>query len=148
MKYSWQFIKDHIHNNTNTFVFERSDRVRLEHSKNRAIVRNEYVLPGDHIKIDYMNWMPFKNTHGKIFAVRQSVSVDSIILKNTFPYNLRKGIQHYNLFSVKPLSSDEVNIRLREFIGNRKKFMWFVNHPTIQSIPDLWHCHFFYIQND
>jgi hypothetical protein len=92
-----------------------------------------------------MKWLPFKNSDGKIFAVRQSNSLDSVIFKNAFPYNLRKGIHHCNLFSVKPLSDEEVNSQISNYIGKRKRFIWFINHPSIQSIPDLWHCHFFYV---
>jgi hypothetical protein len=146
MKYSWKFIKDNIHNHENTFVFERLPSVKLAHSNNSQLIKSDYVLSGDYIKIKYMNWRPFKNADGKIFAVRKKESVDSIIIKNTFPYNLRKGIQHYNLFSVESLSVTEVNSQLYEFVGGKN--IWFVNHPSIQSIPDLWHCHYFFITND
>lgn len=147
MKYSWKFIKDTIHDHENTYVFERSPSFKLAHSNNSKLIQREYVLSGDYIKIKYMSWMPFKNSHGKLFAVRKNESIDSVIIKNTFPYNLRKGIQHYNLFSVSHLSVNEIESRLRDFVG-KKSIIWFVNHPSIQSIPDLWHCHFFFITND
>ena len=33
---------------------------------------------------------------------------------------------------------------INDYIGKKKEILWFVNYPIHQSIPDLWHCHFFY----
>ena len=143
MKYSWKFLKEHIKNGRADLVFERSNEVKLAHEKQRDIIKNEYVNPGDYIKIKYMKWRPFKNSENKIFAVHDSSSVDIVILKNTFPYNLRKGIVHYNLFSNTPLDDNQIVTYINNIIG-KKEILWFVNYPMYQSIPDLWHCHFFY----
>ena len=143
MKYSWKFLKTHINNGRADLVFERSNEVKLAHEKQRTMINNDYVNPGDYIKIKYMKWRPFKNSENKIFAVREASSLDNIILENTFPYNLRKGIKHYNLFSVMPLNESKMAEIIGHYIKN-KDYLWFVNYPMYQSIPDLWHCHFFY----
>lgn len=144
MKYSWKFLKEHIHNGRANLVFERSNEIKLAHEKQRSNSRNEYLNPGDYIKIKYMKWRSFKNTDNKLFAVRDTNSVDKIILKNTFPYDLRKGINHYNIFSVIALNESEIIEYIKHYIGKNKEILWFVNYPINQSIPDLWHCHFFF----
>ena len=143
MKYSWKNLKEHIHNGRSNIVFERNNDIKIAHEKQREIIKSEYVKPGDFIKITFMKWRPFKNSENKIFAVRNSSSLDYIILENTFPYNLRKGIKHYNLFSVTPLNENKIHEVISSHIKN-KEYLWFVNYPIYQSIPDLWHCHFFY----
>ena len=144
MKYSWKFLKEHIKNGRADIVFERSNEVKLAHQKQRDNSKNDYNNPGDYIKIKYMKWRSFKNANNKLFAVSDSNSENKIILKNAFPYNLRKGIQHYNLFSVIPLNENEIINYINQYIGKKKEIIWFVNYPIYQSIPDLWHCHFFY----
>ena len=137
-------MQEHIHNGISDIVFQRSNDIKLAHHKQRAQSHNMYVNPGDHIRIEYMNWRPFHNAEGKIIAVSDKNSLQIVITSNKFPYDLRKGIQHKNIFSVAPLTADEINVTIREHIGKNKDFIWFVNTPDNQSIPDIWHCHFFY----
>jgi hypothetical protein len=144
-KYSWTFLKKNIRDGISCIVFERSPTIKLAHQKHIENSRNIYVNPGDHIRIEYMNWRPFQNSEGKIMAVSNKTSLQTVIITNIFPYNLRKGIHHKNIFSVVPLTADEINTKIKDYLGNQNKdFLWFVNTPENQSIPDLWHCHFFH----
>lgn len=143
-KYSWKFLNQHIKNGMNDFVYERTPAITMAYQNQLDMLKNTYVNRGDHIRIEYMNWRPFQNAEGKIIAVSNNNSLQHVITYNKFPYDLRKGIYHKNIFSVIPLSADEINTKIKEDIGEDKEYIWFVNTPDNQSIPDLWHCHFFY----
>ena len=145
MKYNWKFLQQHIKNGVNDTIFERAPAIKIAYEKQLEMLKNNYVKFGDHIKIQHMNWRSFQNAEGKILAVSNKNSLQTVITYNLFPYDLRKGIHHKNIFSVIPLNADEINTKIKEHIGNDKiDFIWFVNTPDNQSIPDLWHCNFFH----
>jgi len=143
-KYTWKFLQQHIKNGVNDFVYERTPAITIAYQNQLDMLKKNYVNLGDHIRIEHMNWRPFQNAEGKIIAVSNKNSLQQVITLNMFPYDLRKGIHHKNIFSVVPLSADEIHKKIKENIGNDAEYIWFVNTPDNQSIPDLWHCHFFH----
>jgi hypothetical protein len=139
MKYAWSYITKHVNNGRSDIVFQRSYEIQSEYFAHCEKLTNEYVTKGDYILTHYMNWRPFKNSSGKIFAVSDSHSKNVVLINNNFPYNLRKGISHEILFSTKLLSLAEIKF----YIPDDKDFVWFVNYIENQSIPELWHTHIF-----
>jgi len=146
--YSWKYLTEIIQNNRNTEQLQRHPDMADLYQQNVENIISKYGSLSDHIKIKYMNWKSVKcceDLDDRLCAVRKTGnhSLYDIIIKNDFPYNLRKGLEHYVLFSVTPLTDEQVQLRIRYHFENIKagNFLWFVNQESNQSIPDLWHCH-------
>jgi len=67
---------------------------------------------------------------------------------NDFPYHVEDGIEHWILWSLDEMSSEEAKRFLdAKLIGPEGQFLeyvYFVNPPAIQSIPDVFHFQVFY----
>lgn len=61
--------------------------------------------------------------------------------ENDFPYYLEPGIAHMNLWANRPLAPSEVEAAAAERAPPGSKRTWFVNTPTLQSVPAIWHAH-------
>lgn len=63
--------------------------------------------------------------------------------KNEFPYSVKKGIEHWLIWSRNPLT-DEVWIRryLEERLPGRD-YLFFVNPPELRSVPSIFHVQVF-----
>lgn len=60
---------------------------------------------------------------------------------NDFPYLVEPGIAHCNLWANRPLSSEEVEAEIARQVPAGSDVAWFVNPPSVQSVPAIWHCH-------
>ncbi|KAL4450534.1 hypothetical protein ABPG77_000890 [Micractinium sp. CCAP 211/92] len=61
--------------------------------------------------------------------------------ENDFPYYLEPGITHMNLWANRPLAPAEVEAAVTERVPPASQHTWFVNTPTLQSVPAIWHAH-------
>ncbi|KAF9187863.1 hypothetical protein BGZ50_001719 [Haplosporangium sp. Z 11] len=63
--------------------------------------------------------------------------------KNEFPYSVKPGIEHWLIWSQRPLT-DEVWIRryLEERLPGRD-FLFFINPPELRSVPSIFHVQVF-----
>jgi hypothetical protein len=64
------------------------------------------------------------------------------LVPNAFPYELRKGIDHYVLFAVEPVEPLAISTLLKLSFPGRP-ILWYINEPHLQSIPTVWHCQVF-----
>ncbi|PSC67229.1 hypothetical protein C2E20_9081, partial [Micractinium conductrix] len=60
---------------------------------------------------------------------------------NDFPYHLCPGIRHDNLWANRPLAEAEVEALIVQHVPPGSDHCWFVNTPTLQSVPAIWHAH-------
>lgn len=106
----------------------------VETAYQKAIARGNLE---DRIRIEHMGWV-FDNALGR--AVRPPRGWRrTALVPNKYPYWTVKGIQHWLLWSDRPLSAASV----QAILGNRD-IVWFVNQPELRSVPGLWHAHVFY----
>ena len=135
------------------FVFNRTPEVYSKYVLGIIRSRNTYNRYSDNIKINILKWKAVlrpEDLYGRIHAVQCENSLPIVLTPNAYPYNLTDDIQHYILWSVDPLSTERMNeeaqkrLALIPGIGTIKKFVAYVNLPTEQSIPDIWHCHVFF----
>jgi len=63
-------------------------------------------------------------------------------LENKFPYNLKRGIFHYVLWSEKKLSDFEIQNILNSL--NLKNYIYFENLKKNKSIKDIFHVQVFF----
>ncbi|EFN50798.1 hypothetical protein CHLNCDRAFT_55564 [Chlorella variabilis] len=60
---------------------------------------------------------------------------------NDFPYHLQPGVAHLNLWANRPLTAEEVQEHIAARVPPAAPRCWFVNTPSLQSVPALWHAH-------
>lgn len=56
-----------------------------------------------------------------------------------FPYSVESGIEHYILWSNIPLSEEDVERHVQQYLPNNTKdsLLWFVNPMELQSVPEV-----------
>ncbi|KAJ2519672.1 hypothetical protein H4217_002544 [Coemansia sp. RSA 1939] len=101
-----------------------------------------------------------RKKHGSIVAFMQTVKLaefladpvaQHLMIPNDYPYALPKDTMHYILWSKPSLTPGTVpatdvrtlfESRLDKTLGaNRYEWVWFVNPPHLQSIPEVVHGH-------
>jgi hypothetical protein len=66
------------------------------------------------------------------------------LVNNRFPYCLARGIQHYVLWSRKPLSNEIITKMITQrFSDIHYNHLWFENPASIKSVPGIWHVQVF-----
>lgn len=142
--YSWTFLKENL-NNFGSAQIKLNRRPTMEklYILQLKDIDTNYASRGDYIRIHSLKWSHEYTKDGKIKAVKNSKSLDMFLEPNIFPYNLRKGIEHYILWFNKPLTNDVID----EYLKNKFKegiYIFFINDPINQSIKDLNHAQIFY----
>jgi len=112
------------------------------YDSNRVKVRAEYDHYSDMILVNHLRWMPV-DKHAR--RTRGSLSVR--LEPNRFPYDVEPGVDHLVLWSVKPLSDEDMHRKIKQQLKRLYKtsveYVAFVNFVEDQSIRDLWHAHVF-----
>lgn len=123
----------------------RSSEIQRLYYMNRVAKQHFYASFDDFIKITVLRFGSYIDEAGKLKAHQTGTSLPLVCCENVYPYNVRKGIHHWNLWSATTLH-DEKNINqiIAFFIPTAKKITWFVNEPHNMSVPDVWHCHIFW----
>ena len=123
MRVSWKYLNENIINGQLNPLCKMS-RSRVNEERYMKF-KNQRVL-SLHIKEKYLKNRKF------------------IIKPNAFPYEVRKGIIHYVMFSVEPLDSAFIDTILSVYFQiPKERMLWYINAPHLRSIPDLWHCQIF-----
>lgn len=60
---------------------------------------------------------------------------------NDFPYNFTPNIKHYILWSLKPLTDEEIRDHISKLLTKGERYLVFSNLPFKQSIKDVFHVH-------
>jgi len=142
----------------------RSESVQTAYQ--RAIKRRtkKYGSPDEYIRQKTLHWPPADKNDSEEYPASDgnessgsccsSVSppssptgpVDPLevtLKKNEFPYSVKKGIEHWLIWSRTPLT-DEVWIRryLEERLPGRD-YLYFINPPELRSVPSIFHVQVF-----
>lgn len=146
-KISWKHLMQVINPDHNLMdhLF-RSPEVQRNYYLHRQKTRKFYASVEDYIKISLLNFGYMDGPDGRIISFQTPKSMSWTWVENSYPYSLRKGIHHYNLWSLQPMTHEEVDRTLEMCIPTSKNFLWFVNEPRNMSIPGIWHCHVFWKQ--
>lgn len=139
--YSWKFLKENYQDFGNAKIkLMRKPTMQKIYDLHLKEVDEKYVSRGDYIRIFSLKWMPIL-VDNKIKAVKNNKSLNIYLELNLFPYNLRKGINHYIVWFDKPISDKE----MREFLDKNLKgeYIYYSNDKINKSINDLEHIHVF-----
>ena len=122
MRVSWKHLKENI-NSTHNPIVGMTRSLKNEERYNRFKTEkgdlNLYII--------------------KTFLKNKTFA----ILPNAFPYELRKGIIHYVMFSI-VVARGDIHTFLSVYLKKPKeRILWFINPPQLRSIPNVWHCHIF-----
>ncbi|GJJ79017.1 hypothetical protein EMPS_11376 [Entomortierella parvispora] len=141
----------------------RSEAVQTAYQ--RAIKRRtkKYGSPDEYIRQRILHWPPAEKNDSEEYPPsdgnESSGSCSSIsppssptgpvdplevtLKKNEFPYSVKKGIEHWLIWSRHPLT-DEVWIRryLEERLPGRD-YLFFINPPELRSVPSIFHVQVF-----
>ena len=125
MRVSWKYLKENIINVSNEMSRSPKNEERYSRFKREKGDLNLYII----------------NTYLK--------NKTFVILPNAFPYELRKGIAHYVMFSIDVTPNiSNISDFLSEYFNKPKDhILWYINPPHLQSIPNVWHCHIFIKQD-
>lgn len=124
---------------------QRSPDVQRLYYQSRAIKRRFYSSFDDYIKISILNFGSYTDDEGKIRAYHTPTSHEIVCCENLYPYNLRKGIKHWNLWAIRQLHNEhDIQQEIMRFLPHAKKVYWFVNSVENMSVPHVWHCHIFW----
>lgn len=64
------------------------------------------------------------------------------IVLNKFPYDWEDDVSHYMLWSVNPLTDNEVRERIeKRFPLHSYDWVFFINRPSSQSVQGIFHAH-------
>ena len=110
----------------------------------RSKVNKMYTTFEDYIKISLFRFGSIDDNDGRIMSYPTPTSLTRSWNENVYPYSLRKGIRHYNIWSLSSMSSQEVETMIKTCIPLSKHVLWFVNEPHDMSVPGIWHCHVFW----
>ena len=122
----------------------RTPSVQRRYFYNRQKMQRFYGSFEDFIKISLLRFGSYMDTNNKLCAYATHTSKQWVWCENTYPYSLRKGIHHYNIWSVEPLQPHTVNDIIHTVLPDTSKFLWFINNTEHMSVPGVWHCHVFW----
>lgn len=110
--------------------YARKPAVEVAYQK--AIARGNLE---DHVRVEHMGWV---FDEGRAVRPLRGWRRTALV-PNKYPYWTTKDIQHWLLWSDRPLSAASV----RAILGDGEA-VWFVNQPELRSVPGLWHAHVFW----
>ncbi|KAF9418183.1 hypothetical protein BGZ94_009762 [Podila epigama] len=144
----------------------RSETVQAAYQKAIKRRTKKYGSPGEYIRQRVLHWPPSETQDSSRPPSSASSHSDGnesstscaspppspsapqdpleiALRKNEFPYSVKKGIEHWLIWSRHPLT-DEVWIRryLEERLPGRE-FLFFVNPPELRSVPNIFHVQVF-----
>eukprot|EP01083_Nonionella_stella_P162410 533194_1 len=142
------WIADHTLCDEGVHTLVRTPIIQQKYEEQQTHVSKYYVNYSDYIKHKI-----FKNKVRKMHIetmnkdnkclTTQLTAVNSnqpqaILISNDFGYHLEKGVHHLVLFSTQPINEDQINTMIEEQHPN-KRYLWWRNPVSKQSIPDIWH---------
>lgn len=127
----------------NVCTLQRSRAVQNAYDRERIKTLTIYESYEDKLKIELMAYQGRKNKYGKFVAFPSKNSVDALLIRNVFPYNFEKTVQHYVLFSRHPLTEREQRALIERMLGTGYQYETLINDISKMSIPNIWHCHVF-----
>lgn len=145
-KKSWKFLDKNIQSNKLIDVhLHRERHTQYLYDMNKQVLKSNYQSYGDYIRITYLGFREVKDENNLFKSEKTALIKQYAFVQNKYPYALRKGIRHYLIWSVSPLSSSKIQSIIEENKDNEyfKKYIWFVNDIINMSVPDIWHCHVF-----
>jgi hypothetical protein len=138
MEYDWKDIQITIDNGS---AFQRDPIHQEEYKSKKKYISELYETYEDYVKIAFLKWSPITSTNCKIIANKSSEMRDFAITPNIFPYNVKDGIYHYLLWSLKELNSNEIEKIISD--NNLVDSIWMVNRMENRSVKGVWHAHIF-----
>ncbi|KAF8951157.1 hypothetical protein BGZ52_013380, partial [Haplosporangium bisporale] len=171
-QFSWSELSELIASK-NLDPMGRSEQVQFAYQKAIKKRTKTYGSPGEYIRQRILHWPPAELCDNNNDGSRPSSSatnfsdgnesstscssvssppssptgplspLEIVLKKNEFPYSVKKGIEHWLIWSRSPLT-DEVWIRryLEERLPGRD-YLFFVNPPELQSVPSIFHVQVF-----
>jgi hypothetical protein len=122
----------------------RTKEVQRMYYQNKMKIHIFYESFEDYIKISLLRFGSMTTCENKIASYQTHTSKQWVWCENTYPYSLRKGIHHYNIWSLTPFTTEQVDRIIQDNIGNSARALWFINDTQNMSVPGIWHCHVFW----
>ncbi len=143
--YTWQILKDNIHNGQTNLDFERKSNIQKKYSEAREYVKSlNFRKYSDFIKIKHLAYNSNLNKDGLIVSRKVKCSLSYKFVENEYPYYFKdESIKHYIIWSLKPLDHYDIYKIINENNNKYINWTWFVNTTDKKSVKDLWHCHVF-----
>lgn len=141
-RYSWNYLKCNIKNNLwiGRSELKRDSTIQYSCDIHMHYVDDHYMSREDFIKIKYLKYDK-RVIDNKIFAYNRNVYFPYNIIRNDYPYNVDKNIQHYVFWSIIEPHPLRVDFLCRFLPYNN--FLWFTDDANTRSIKKLWHAQVF-----
>jgi len=131
--------KDHHH-------MVRNQDIQKQYELRKKEILQKYATLDDYIRVHVLKYSKKKNSYNLYTAIKSEKSLPFAFVPNAFPYKVGTKIQHYTLFSEKPLSKQETTLLLEKLLPKDSTFTFFVNAIHKRSLPSLWHAQVFWHQ--
>jgi hypothetical protein len=107
-------------------------------------IKSEYATMGDYIFFKKFSMPTILGPDNKKIAdLSKKMDAQQILFeKNDFPYAIEDNIEHYLIWSLTPLSSDDIIAIATKNLPNHE-FLWSINPPSVQSVKEIFHAHIY-----
>ena len=122
----------------------RSKSTQKRYVAIRRVILAKYSSYEDYVKIKYMGFAPVAFPGSKITAIKDDGVKTFYIGKNRFPYDVKRGIRHWVLFSLRALSVKAQKKIIESSIPKNAEYVFYMNAKETQSMPKLWHVQIFW----
>ncbi|KAF9303558.1 hypothetical protein BGZ74_003490 [Mortierella antarctica] len=168
-QFSWSELSELVASK-NLAPMGRSEEVQTAYQTAIKKRTKKYGSPGEYIRQRVLHWPPAEapdsdsrppssasNFSDGNESSSSSSSVPSLpcspigplnpleiaLKKNEFPYSVKKGIEHWLIWSRNPLTNEVWTRRYLEERLPGRDYLFFVNPPELRSVPSIFHVQVF-----
>ena len=123
-------------------MYARSPAAQAAYEAALRDTRATWRAVEDAIRVRVFKWDRIRGTDGRWIAIRPIFGGwrRRHLEPNPYPYEVPAGVEHWILWSDKPMLPDTVDLYLDQKAPERfTGWTWEQNPPEARSVPGLWH---------
>lgn len=155
MTFEWSELQEIIEVSKDLDRLSRSEKQQYEYELHKQQLKRTWKSVTDHILCTKFG-IPRKQQGSFYVAeynIKTSCETQTVVVRNDFPYCLPDQIEHWLLWKLGGLCTEEDVDTAKCEIQSRgghcyKDFLHWINPPELQSLPDIDHVHILCLRNE